>query len=213
MHQTNPTLATLLLPAYSPCAGFAGSCASMRWAPDRGHVPRGYCGATGDLGDVRLVLVVAEPGDPHVGESHPAETPTGVVDSTSSYAYRCFRDGKDQFHRNVRRILDMCFPGMSFDEQMRVTWITESVLCSAGAEGGSVPGPVTMECRRRYLEPQLRALPNAVVVALGSKAAKRLKGVSRVFTAFAAAPPGCNFAGAVESWRTVASMVRRDIQP
>ena len=60
------------------------------------------------------------------------------------------------------------------------------------ADGGSVPGLVTTECRKRYLEPQLKALPNAVVVALGWKAAKRLRGVARVFTAFAAAPPGCS---------------------
>jgi hypothetical protein len=206
--QPTETLRRLLIPAYSPCAGFGGSCTTMRWAPNDGHVPRGFCGAIGPPSEVRLVLVVAEPGDPHSAEAHPSSPPSAVLESTSSYAYRCFRDGKDLFHRNVRRILDLCFSELSFDQQMQITWITESVLCSAAKEGGSVPDRVASECRRRYLEPQLRAMPNAVVVALGKKAEKRLVGVSNVVTAFAAAPPGCNFRGAVESWQAAAEVVR-----
>lgn len=182
-------------------------CRAMRWDPAAGHVPRGFCGATGELGDVRLVLVVAEPGDPHEGESHPAE-PAAALESTFQYSYRCLQTGKDLYHRNIRRILDMCFPGMSFDEQMRRTWKTESVLCSAAKEGGAVPRVVEQACRTRFLERQLELFANAIVAALGAKAAKRLRG--RTFVpAFAAAPPGCNFKGARESWEQVAEAVRR----
>lgn len=152
------------------------------------------------------MLVVAEPGDPHAGETHPSE-PLAALESTFSYAYRCYRDGRDLFHRNVQKILNLCFPGATFEEQMRVTWITESVLCSATREGGPVPRTVAAECRRRYLESQLQALPNAVVVALGKKAANRLLGFPSVVIAFPASPPGCNFAGAEESWRTAAAQV------
>lgn len=205
----NSELRQLLHAAYEPGIEFAKTCHDMRWNPAAGHVPRGFCGATGELEDVRLVLVVAEPGDPHVGESHPAD-PEEALDSTYTYAYRCFRDGKDLFHRNVRLILDLCFPGMEFDEQMRSTWITESVLCSAAKEGGAIRKVVGDTCRSRYLDRQIELLPNAVVAALGSKAAARMR--NRVLRqtlveAFAAAPPGCNIRGARESWERLAEAV------
>jgi hypothetical protein len=178
----------------------------MRWNPQIGHVPRGFCGATGTLEEVALVLVVAEPGDPHDSEVHSAE-PEAALESTFHYSYRCLQTGRDLYHRNIRRILDMCLPDVPFDEQMRRTWKTESVLCSAAKEGGAVPRMVETACRQRFLDRQLDLFPGAVVVALGSKATKRLRG--RTFlSAFAAAPPGCNFRGARESWERIADAVR-----
>ena len=202
----NPELHRLLLPAYRPCRNFSGACREMRWNPPAGHVPRGFCGATGELSEVVLVLVTAEPGDPHDQESHPADT-EAAVRSTFEYAYRCYQNGKDQYHRNIRAILDLCFPDRSFDEHMRRTWMTESVLCSATKEGASVRGPVERACRVGYLDPQLDLFPSAVVAALGGKAAKRLRGRAFI-SAFAAAPPGCNFRGARESWEAIARAVR-----
>lgn len=208
MIQSKSRLREILLPAYSPCEAFGRGCASMRWAPAIGHVPRGFCGGTARPEDVRLVLVAAEPGDPHPTETHPEAPPDAALESSWNYAYSCYRDGKDLFHRNIRRILNLCFPGMSFDEQMRLTWMTESVLCSAAREGGRVPRGAAAECRRRYLERELSVLPHAVVVALGGKAKSRLAGWPGVIGAFAAAPPGCNFAGAEPSWRAAADRVR-----
>jgi hypothetical protein len=203
-----PAIATILLPAYSPCGGFSGTCQTMRWAPQEGHVPRGFCGATGDPRRVQLVLIVAEPGDPHPFESYPTSPPEAVLRSTHAYAYSCFRDGKDLFHRNVRKILDLCLPGRSFEEQMQVAFISESILCSARAEGAAVSAAIATECRHRHVERQLDAFPNAAIVALGSKASKRLSGRAGVISAFAAAPPSCNFRGAEESWRAAAVEVR-----
>lgn len=207
MPSLNQVLRQELLVAYQPCPAFKTACQSMRWNPMAGHVPRGFCGATGDLSEVELVLVMAEPGDPHDGEAHPADR-EAALQSAYDYAYRCYETGKDRFHRNVRTILDMCFPGLTFDEQMRRTWMTESVLCSASKEGASVPKPVEAACRSQYLERQLALFPAAVVVALGGKAAARLKGRA-VIAAFAAAPPGCNFKGARASWEAVAVAVRQ----
>jgi len=207
MPSVNPVLRQLLIRAYQPCPEFGGACRDMRWKPAAGHVPRGFCGAMGELSEVDLVLVMAEPGDPHDKESHPAD-PEEAITSAYDYAYRCYASGKDQYHRNVRTILDLCFPGLTFDEQMRRTWMTESVLCSAAKEGGAVPKPVEAACRSRYLEGQLALFPSAVVVALGGKAAKRIKGRAYM-SAFAAAPPGCNFKGARESWEAVGAAVRQ----
>lgn len=129
--------------------------------------------------------------------------------SAHAYAYGCFKTGQDQFHRNVRLIINMCLPGLTFDEQMRHVWITDSVLCSARVEGGRVPASAVRACGNNYLAAQLAALPNAVVVALGTKAAERLRRLDRhVLVASAAAPPEGNKPRARESWRAAAEHVR-----
>jgi hypothetical protein len=198
----NPALLAVLEPAYRPCAHFSGACSAMRWAPEQGHVPRGFCGATGALEDVRLVLVMAEPGNPHAAERH-----TGIR-SAMEYTEHAFRTGADKFHRNVRALLDLCFTGLSFDEQIRRTWITESVLCSASREGASVPAASWRACGTSFLRAQLSLMPDAVVVALGAKARDRLAtlGVAAI-DAGAAAPPGCNHPNARAMWSLIASKV------
>lgn len=177
----------------------------MRWNPDEGHVPRGFLGASGALAEIELVLVFAEPGDPHEGERH-----TGL-ESTYAYATFGFGTGKDLFHRNVRKILNLCWPALSFEEQMRRVWLTESVLCSARKEGGSVSVAAARACGSRYLLAQLSLFPEALVVALGSKADGRLRslGVVNFISAYAAAPPGCNRREAQSSWEHIANELHR----
>jgi hypothetical protein len=202
----NPEIAAILEPAYGPCIEFGSACSDMRWQPERGHVPRGFFGAVGDLTEVELVLVFSEPGDPHDDETH-----TGL-DSAYARAAMGFGSGRDQFHRNVRAILDLCWPGLPFEEQMRKTWLTESVLCSAAKEGGSVPVRVSRACGNRYLLQQLAKFPTALVVALGGKAQRRLRdlGVTTFLAAGAVAPPGCNRKEIRDSWlRIPEALVRR----
>lgn len=65
-------------------------------------------------------------------------------------------------------------------------------------------------CGERYHARQLQLLPNAIVAALGSKATARLRmaGITDFVEAAAVAPPGCNFAGARQSWDAIAGVVR-----
>ena len=49
----------------------------MQWQPESGHVPRGFCGETGKPSDVRLVLMVAEPGDSQTNEIYPVVAALG----------------------------------------------------------------------------------------------------------------------------------------
>lgn len=207
--EPHPQLVSLLLQAYAPCPAFSQACQSMTWDPARGHVPRGFCGATGQLEEVELVLVCAEPGDPQDDESHaPDGSAFEHLRSAYVYAYDCFKNGKDLFHKNIRRILDSCFPGLSFDYQLRRVWITESVLCSASQEGGPVPVRVGRECRARYLDGQLALFPRATVVALGKKAADRLAGTPGLIQVDAAAPPRGGTNAARESWKIIAERVQ-----
>nr|CUV31747.1 conserved protein of unknown function [Ralstonia solanacearum] len=210
--QPSPIILSLLRPAYEPCGGFSGGCRkAAEWNPAAGHVPRGFCGATARAEDVRLVLVCAEQGDPHVSESHAGDgSPEGRLASVNIYAWECFATGKDLFHRNVKDLLDLCWPGSSFEAHMRKTWITDSVLCSAPKECGPVPGIMEEECAARFLVPQLSQFPDALVVALGRKAERRIRraGIKGFEYAYSVAPPGCNLAPARASWKKIAALVR-----
>lgn len=201
----------LLQPAFEPCVGFQGrACAQNTWDPQAGHVPRGFCGAVGGANEIRLVLVCAEPGDPHPSENHASDgTPEGRLDSVSRYAWECVRNGNDRFHKNLRTILDLCWPGTDFETQMRRTWITDSVLCSAKKEGGRIPVAVERECANRFLLPQIGLFPGAIVAALGKKAEHRMRqaGIGDFVAVGTAAPPGCNQTGVRESWHHLAGIV------
>ena len=200
----NPEIAIILDPAYAPCPAFSGACYDMRWDPSAGHVPRGFRGAAGALEEIELVLIYAEPGDPHAGESH-----DGLA-SAYDYSTQSFVAGTDLFHRNVRSILDACWPNLPLADQLRKVWMTESVLCSAPKEGGPVRREVSNECGRRYLVKQLNLLPHALVVALGNKARDRLAAIGfyNFIAVKSVAPPGCNFRGARESWAEIPARLK-----
>lgn len=195
----NLALEKILSLAYEPCPEFTQACLKMRWNPQAGHVPRGFLGACGQISEVEMVLVFAEPGDPHIGESHSG------LQSAYVYATFAFRTGKDLFHRNVRKILDLCWPNMPFEEQMSKVWLTDSVLCSAPKEGGHVSRAVSLACGHRYLVDQLALFSNPLIVAVGSKAQSRLRalGVQEFMSVYAAAPPGCNMPEAIQSWQQI----------
>jgi hypothetical protein len=149
--------------------------------------------------------VFAEPGNPHDGESHSG------IQSAYEYAGSCFMASKDLFHKKVRKILDICWPALTFEQQMRKAWLTESVLCSAKREGGSVSNAASRACGQRYLRQQLALFPSALVVALGRKAQMRLQALrfDRFLPASAASPPGCNRPEADESWRRIGAELQR----
>ena len=112
----------------------------------------------------------------------------------SQHTYRQLEGSDEQFHRNLRYVLELLFPRMALQDQLRKTWITETYLCSAPQEAGPVPGNAEKECASRYLSKQLDLLDGRPVIALGTKAYNRAKriGVQDLFKAYAIAPPGCN---------------------
>lgn len=194
-------LKDLLAEAY-PCPCFKTVCQSMRWNPEAGHIPRGFLGAIGRPEEVELVLVFAEPGDPRPGDH-------ATMDEALTHAYWAFGEGQGQFHQNARYLLDLCWPELRFDQQLRRVWLTESVLCSAEVSTGPVPKVVEQTCGERYLKNQIRLFPGALVVALGMKATDRLHriGITEFETAFALGKPGCNQAGARPSWLRIAAIL------
>ena len=186
-----------------PCSNFSGICRSMRWDPRNGHIPRGFLGATGKLSEVEMVLVFAEPGNPQPGDHQ-------TMAEALNHAYRSFKSGKGVFHQKARQFFNLCWPGLSFDHQMKKVWLTESVLCSAERSTGSVPVEIERDCGVRYLQKQIALFPNALIVALGGKAQKRLCriGVKNFEKAHAFGLPGCYQPEALPSWIRVANLIR-----
>lgn len=205
-YSPNPALLEILSKAYR-CPCFDSACQTMRWDPTLGHIPRGYLGATGRLEEVELVMVLAEPGDPQPGDHE-------TMEEAIRHATWAFREGEGQFHRNARFLLEKCWEGLSFEDQLRRVWITESVLCSAEVSSGPVPRSTERACGDRYLKRQLDLLPGALVVAFGNKAADRLAriGLRGFEKAFALGKPGCFQEGARPSWERVATILRRKRQ-
>ena len=158
----NADLRRILEPAYNPCGGFCGKCKGLikPWNPAAGHVPRGFYGALGDVSEVRLVMVLAEPTTPGTDEDH-----THGIESAFAYAGKCYQHGDDPGHANTRSIIRKCFLGplhwtdQAWREIMRKVWITNSVLCSAMTPAAKVAPACENHCGKLYLVKQLRLSP------------------------------------------------------
>jgi hypothetical protein len=179
---TDNQLFDVLRPTFAPCPNFALACSGYcRWVPQSGHVPRGFGGAVGAISDIRLALVTAEPGDPADGESYSGSPDQMFHESMSMFTRSLDEDGLRRggqtapFHKNLRKILDLCWPQDSFEDQLRKTWFTNAVLCSALVSGGSVPRAIEDTCVSAYLARQIDLLENAFVLTLGGKAEHRLQ--------------------------------------
>ena len=213
VYTPNKALSSILRPAFKPCAGFDGACKDVaQWKPECGHVPRGFVGALGSIDEVEVVLLIAEPGNPYQWEKYSPSRNT--FSQVSQHTYRQLEGSDEQFHRNLRYMLDLLFPRMALQDQLRKTWITETYLCSAPQEAGPVPGNAENECASRYLSRQLDLLGGRPVIALGAKAYNRAKrvGVRDLFKAYAVAPPGCNRREARPSWIVAAKWARSKIR-
>ena len=200
----HPALIEVLRCAYLPCSYIdkcSGECLKAKWRPACGHIPRGFLGATGDLEEVELVMLFAEPGRPHDDEVYgPKADPIELLLASVQHTYKCFRDCRDPFHKNARCFLQQLYPKLSFDAQLRRVWITQSRRCSDGSKNDTV-------CAKRYLAPQIKLLRNAMVVAFGKKAQHRLQQLAkrngtnvRWLSASALSPPEANKPRAKQSW-------------
>ena len=170
-------LVKILRPAYRPCPSFKGACKDIAtWEPSVGHVPRGFIGALGRLSEIKVVILVSEPGDPHYSR----ETYRGQnkLEQTCEYTFKVLNEGTDPFHKRLKYLLDLLFPGLPLNRQLRKVWITQTYLCSAPSESCPVPRAAEKECAARYLSKQLKLLRGRPVIALGcSKAHRRAKPV------------------------------------
>ncbi len=170
----SPELREILLPSYNPCLGFQGACKGIAtWNPEQGHVPRGFIGALGSLDEIQVVILVAEPGDPHDEESYSLNDT--LMTQTSKYAFNVYQIGKDLYHRNLKFLLDLISPGIRLEDQLKKVWITGTYLCSAPQESGNVRTTAERECAERFLAKQLDLLDDRPIIALGSKAQRRVR--------------------------------------
>nr|WP_162252385.1 hypothetical protein [Caulobacter sp. Root655] len=123
------------------------------------------------------------------------------------------------FHRNLRKILDLCWPNETLTEQLEKTWITDAVLCSAKFSGGPIDKVVENVCVTNYLARQIAVLPNAFIVTLGGKAARRLRRQNLCIDFLAQHPsarpntsPEASWQRAAASFRTWLELAESDAQ-
>ena len=191
------------------CPGFDDPCSELTWEPEDGFFPRGFGGPTGEAGDVELVLVLDHPPPPAPADYPARETePTGFIEWVCRRTYLELSRADTLYHRNLRYILDQCFPGSSLSEQFRRTWITRTILCPEPGDVDEIPTSAAVECRTRFLEPQLDLFRGARVVALGRRTALRLRSHPGLLSGEHPGPPACNRRGVREGWDRLAERFR-----
>ena len=164
-------LRNILRPAFKPCEGFKGDCRGVAtWRPRCGYVPRGFIGALGRLKEIKVVILLSEPGNPHPTESYRGSK---KLRHTCEYTFKAIEGGTDRFHRRLGDLLNLLFPDLPLEDQLRKTWVTQTYLCSAPMESGRVPRAAEDECAERYLSEQLDLLSGRPVLALGVGKAQR----------------------------------------
>ena len=171
MTSPNKRLLDILRPAYKPCRGFRGGCKGIaRWEPASGHIPRGFTGAFGRLNEVKVVILVAEPGTPRLDETYGDQNQLGQA---YAYKFKLLSEGAGKYFRNLKSLLDLLLPNIPLKRQLMRVWITETYLCSAPQSAGYIPKAAEMECASRYLTQQLELFDGLPVIALGDKAYRR----------------------------------------
>jgi hypothetical protein len=214
-------LIELLLPAYAPCRRFNEACAgACNWFPEKGLVPCGFGGATGGIGDVALVIVTAEPGDPPDGAGYTGGPEQMLLNSLRVFHDAMLHGGVERggrlapFHRNLRHILDCFWPNEPLEEQLRKTWTTNTVLCPAQVSGGPHFRQVEAICMADYLAPQLALFPDAFIFALGDKAKVRMQRAGLGFHATGYHPSArVSDMNKRDSWWAAAQQFRGGVRP
>lgn len=197
----NNQLRQTLLPAYS-CPYF-GTCKEAKFVPSQGHMPRGFVGAYGDLQEIEVIFVIAEPGHPLKQENYENELEAEkLLDFATATAYDLLLNQKTTFHKNMRWVLNHYWPNLELSAQLSRVWITESRLCSIENKIGPMKDKL---CSTLYLSKQLEILKDIPVIAFGNKARDRILQIdgfdaTRLFCARALAPPGSTSPKSKKSW-------------
>ena len=110
------------------CSNF-GVCDQAVYDPEKGHVPRGFSGATGSLDEVYLVIVSAQPGSPFEKEEYSGDHERDVE---AVLGAPHLEPSASPYHKNIRTFLDVVFQNVSSDfyRQLNHVWVTQSRHCS-----------------------------------------------------------------------------------
>ncbi len=205
-YRLNEELREILKPAYYPCAGFTGVCKGIKKEPSEGYIPRGFFGCLGEISQVELILVIAEPGSPFSKEEKYPDFSEELIDLVFDYVGTKFEKPTDPFHKNIQNILDMCWPNLSFREKFEKVWLTDSVLCSAEKPCEEFSKEVSQFCGQTYLQKQLNLFSKDILlISMGRKAQRRLKEIGKSESLFVYSPAcfGKNLEVAKNLWKQI----------
>ena len=145
------------------------------YAPKKGHVPRGFSGATCNSDEVYLVIVSAQPSKPFTKDKEPfleeiySGDPDRDVEAVLGAPY--LEPPASPYHKNIRTFLDNVFRSVSsdFDRQLKHVWVTQSRHCSISYGFGKIDESVRLICSWKHLVEQVKLFPNAIVLLAGKK--------------------------------------------
>ena len=148
-------------------------------------MPSGFLGAVGQPGEVKLWIILYEPSGPEKdqkGRVRPEMSREEMFEHVGAVSFNHYKHRKHRFkshHENVRRLLNRCFRGRyeRFEDQLRLTWLCNSVLCCLPRGEKTFPDDVERACVSLYLKEMAKLIPNAYVLPLGTnkKLARRLR--------------------------------------
>ena len=198
----------------------------LRWDFHAGYAPLYLKGNWEQPSNVKLVLMLAEPGRPDDNERFSTDPDKWIRQAVLSPA-QCapFRtEHQDRsFQHRIEWFLDAC--GFDLHNSHR-TWsrivISNTFWLRVASRQGSARQAWASQAPRqaeayfieRYLGPMLRCFPHAAIVGAGKKAHSRLSRTGvRWIRIGALAPPGCNFPHVRERQRQVAAKLRETWRP
>ena len=166
----------ILVWAYK-CTNFrpGGPCEKLCWHPAGGWVPSGFLGAVCRPTDVKLWIVLWEPSGPETDQKNGVlredMPPQEMFERVASISFHHYKEKYKPHHANVRHLLERCFRDRHplFEDQLRLTWVCNSVLCSLPPGKKEFPEGVEEACVSRYLSKMKELIPQAYVVPMGVK--------------------------------------------
>ncbi|HXY57185.1 MAG TPA: hypothetical protein VEH76_01260 [Methylocystis sp.] len=182
---------------------------------EAGHRPRHVAGNLSNPSEVKIILLLAEPGSNPFPEELGRSEKTWIEDITcdglgnGGNRLRYDELAGSDYERNPRDFLRMVWPNSSPRANMSRCVITNSFWMQAPSSGGPIPAGASREFGV-HLKRFLSVFANAAVVAAGVKAQARCKQAG-IFAMemYALTPPGSNHQNVRDTWKTTADALRR----
>ena len=180
-----------------------------------GNRPRHIAGNLAEPDELRLILLLAEPGSSPGPEELNRNKAAWIDDVTCDglgngrFRLRYDEYAATAYEKNPHEFIEMVWPDESTPERMRKTISTNSFWMQASMSGGTIPAGAANDFGP-YLRSLVSAFPNAVVAAAGSKAADRCRRASiSAIEMGALTPPGSNRPKVRGTWHPTALEVQR----
>ena len=146
--------------------GSTDTCTKAIYAPAKGHVPRAFGGATGELKDVKIAIVSNGPTTPICNETYTSDA-NANLQTILGNPY--LRKPPQPFHKNLNAFIDMLISpdDGSLEDRLKQIWVTNSLHCTFSNEPEKTD---RLRCGRFNLFRHLRLFTNVKALVLAGTA-------------------------------------------